>query len=329
MSKIVRFHQTGGAEVLQLEDLPTPDPGEGEVRLQVEAIGLNRAEIMFREGKYLETPQLPSRLGYEAAGVIDAVGPGVSGLKVGDRISTIPAFSIARYGVYGETAVVPADAVAPYPDHLSAQEGAAIWMQYFTAWGALIEYGQLQAGDCVLITAASSSVGHAAIQIAKATGAFVVATTRTRAKQAMIRDRGADAVVVTDEEDLVARVMDLTSGRGADLIFDPIAGPMLETLTQAAAPRATLFEYGALSPKPTPFPLLSVLSKGLRVQGYTLFEVTTNAELRDRGQRYIYQGLQSGKLQPIIDRVFPLDRIVEAHRYMESNQQNGKIVVVV
>jgi NADPH:quinone reductase-like Zn-dependent oxidoreductase len=329
MAKIVRFHTTGSADVLKLEDLPTPEPGEGEVRLKVEAIGLNRAEIMFREGQYLEAPNFPSGIGYEAAGVIDAVGPGVTDIQIGDRVSTIPSFSMVKYGVYGESAVVPAYAVASYPDNLSAQEGAAIWMQYLTAYGALIEYGQIKANDYVLITAASSSVGYAAIQITKAAGAVAIATTRTVAKKQVLLDGGADHVIVTDEEDLPSRVMEITSGHGADVIFDPVAGPILETLAQAAAPGATIFEYGALSLAATPFPLMTVLQKSLSVRGYTLFEITTNPEKCDRGKRYVYDGLQSGKLKPIIDRIFPLDNIVEAHRYMESNQQNGKIVVTV
>ena len=150
MPKIVRFYETGGPEVLKIEELPLVEPGEGEVRLAVEAIGLNRAEVMFRQGQYLENPELPSRLGYEAAGIIDAVGPGVSGVRIGDRVSTIPSFSIGTYGVYGESAVVPAYAVAQYPDNLSPVEGAAIWMQYLTAFGALIEFGQLQQDAFVL-----------------------------------------------------------------------------------------------------------------------------------------------------------------------------------
>ena len=140
MSKIIRFHETGGADVLKIEDLPLTEPGEGEVRLKVEAIGLNRAEIMFRRGQYLEDPKLPSRLGYEASGTIDALGPDVSGFQIGDRISTIPAFSMGTYGVYGESAIVPVSAVAHYPENLSATEGTAIWMQYLSAFGALSTY---------------------------------------------------------------------------------------------------------------------------------------------------------------------------------------------
>lgn len=327
MPKIVRFHETGGAEVLKLEDLPLAEPGKGEVRLKVEAIGLNRAEIMFRKGQYLETPQLPSRLGYEAAGIIDAVGADVSDLQIGDRVSTIPSFSMGQYGVYGESAIVPASAAANYPDTLSAIEGAAIWMQYMTAFGALIQYGNIRKEDPVLITAASSSVGLAAIQIVKATGGVAIATTRGADKKAFLLESGADHVIVTDEEDLVEKGMALTGGKGVQVVFDPVAGPLLEQLAAVTAPGGIIFEYGALAPHPTPFPLFPALAKGLTIRGYTLFEIVKNPDMLERGKEYIYRGLESGSLKPIIDRTFPLEDIAEAHRYMASNQQKGKIVV--
>ena len=329
MPKIIRFHETGGADVLQIEDLPLEEPGDGEVRLKVEAIGLNRAEVLFREGQYLEDPELPSRLGYEAAGIVDAVGPGVGDIQIGDCVSTIPAFSMGTYGVYGESAIVPAHAVASYPDNLSASEGAAIWMQYLTAYGALIDISQLKMADTAVITAASSSVGLAAIQVAKAAGAVAIATTRGTGKKPFLLDSGADHVIVTNEEDLVASVMAITAGTGANLIFDPIGGPLLQTLAEAAAVGATIVEYGALSPEPTPFPLFAALKKGLAVRGYWLFEIVKDAERLARGKQYVYDGLKSGTLNPIIDSTFPLDAIVDAHRYMESNQQKGKIVVTV
>lgn len=329
MPKIVRFHETGGAEVLKLEELPLAEPGKGEVRLKVEAIGLNRAEIMFRKGQYLETPQLPSRLGYEAAGVIDAIGPEVTDLQIGDRVSTIPSFPMGQYGVYGESAIVPAYAAAKYPDTLSAIEGAAIWMQYMTAFGALIQYGNIQKNDAILITAASSSVGLAAIQIVNAAEGVAIVTTRGADKKAFLLEVGADHVIVTDEEDLVERGMSLTSGKGVRLVFDPVAGPLLEQLAAVTAPGGIIFEYGALAPHPTPFPLFPALAKGLTVRGYTLFEIVKNPEMLKQGKEYIYRGLESGSLQPIIDRTFPLADIVEAHRYMTSNQQKGKIVVTV
>jgi NADPH:quinone reductase len=329
MPKIVRFYQTGPAEVLKIEESPLVEPKEGEVRLKVAAIGLNRAEVMFRQGQYLEPPVLPSRLGYEAAGVVDAVGPGVSAVKIGDRVSTIPSFSVGAYGVYGESAIVPAYAVASYPEKLTPSQGASIWMQYLTAYGALVEFGQLKAMDTVLITAASSSVGLAAIQVVKLIGATAIAVTRGAGKKSFLKEAGADHVIASDEEDLVKSVMDLTAGKGANLVFDPIGGPLLEKLAAAAAPGATIFEYGALAPEATPFPLFAALGKGLTFRGYTLFEIVRAPEKLARGKQFVYSGLESGKLKPIIDRTFPLASIVEAHKYMESNQQKGKIVVAV
>jgi NADPH:quinone reductase len=331
MVKIVRFYQFGDADVLQLDELPVSEPGQGEVRINVEAIGLNRAEVMYRRGAYLDLPQqFPALIGYEAAGVIDAVGAGVTEFQVGDRVSTIPSFSMTQYGMYGERVIAPVYAVAKYPAQLSAQEGAAIWMQYLTAYGALVYYGQAKPGDVVLITAASSSVGYAAIQIAKAQGATAIATTRGASKKQLLLDKGAAHVIVTNEEDLVQRVMEITAGHGADLIFDPIAGAFTETLAGAAAQGATLFEYGALSPDAnTPFPLFPALQKGLKMQGYTLFEIVSDPAKLGPAKQYVYDGLASGKLLPILDRSFPLDQIVEAHRYMESNQQSGKIIVTV
>ncbi len=334
MVKIVRFHELGDAEVLKIEDIPLAEPQEGEVRLQVKVIALNRAEVVFRQGAYLEQPKFPARIGYEASGIVDAVGSGVSNIKVGDRVSTIPSpfAKMSQYGVYGESAIVPAQVVAPFPDNLSFEQGTAIWMQYLTAYGALVYYGQIKAGDYVIITAASSSVGYSAIQLAKAAGAIAIATTRTSNKKQKLLDAGADYVIATQEEDLVAKVMETTSGHGADLIFDPIAGSIVNDLANAAARSATIFIYGALSMEidSTPFPMMAALSKGLKMQAYTVLEITGDPKRLEQGKQYIYDGLRSGKLNPVIDpQSFSLDNIVEAHRYMESNQQNGKIIVTV
>lgn len=327
--RIVRFHQTGGPEVLQLDELPLPDPAAGEVRLRVKAIGLNRAEVMFRMGRYLVEPELPSKIGYEASGIVEAVGPDVDRSWIGKTVSTIPVFLASKYGVYGEVAIVPVDAIAVYPERLSYEEGTSIWMQYITAYGALIQQGRLAKGDFVLITAASSSVGIAAIEIAKAEGAISIATTRTSRKKAELLALGAAHVIATEEEDLAARVKEITSGKGARIVFDPIGGKGLEALAAAAAPSGIIFEYGALATGPTPFPLFSVLGKHLTIKGYTLFEVVGDPAAFPKAKRYVFDHLASGDFKPRIDKTFPLDKIVEAHRYMESNAQIGKIVVTV
>ena len=152
------FATYGGPEGIEIGKAPIPQPGPGEVRIKVEAIGLNRAEIMLREGVYHERPIFPSRIGYEAAGVVEALGAGVSNVKEGDRVATVPSFALSQtlQGTYGESAVVPAEVALPYPPALSAVQGAAIWMQYLTAYGALVDYGGLGPDDTALITAASS-----------------------------------------------------------------------------------------------------------------------------------------------------------------------------
>jgi len=327
--KIVRFHETGAANVLKIEELPLPEPGAGEVRLRVKAIGLNRAEVMFRMGQYLVQPKLPSKLGYEAAGEVEAVGPGVDTSWVGKTVSSVPAFPADAYGVYGEVAIVPASALAEYPAKLSYEEGTSIWMQYLTAYGALVLQGKTGEGDFVLITAASSSVGLAAIEIVKAQGGKSIATTRTSKKKQELLDLGADYVIATEEEDLVAKVMEITGGKGARVVFDPVAGKGLETLAAATASSGILFVYGALATEPTPYPLFAALSKHLTIKGYTLFEVLADAAEFAKAKQYVFDHLEKGDFKPKVDKTFPLSEIVKAHEYMESNAQIGKIVVTV
>ena len=331
MAKIVRFHHVGGPEVLHIEEVPARPPAQGEVRVRVQAMGLNRADSMFMHGVYLEPPHLPATLGYEAAGIVTAIGAQVDPSWLNKRVSTIPAFSPNQYGVLGTEVIVPVHAVAEYPAHLTPIEATSIWMQYLTAYGALVEIGHVQQGEGVLITAASSSAGLAAIQIVKAEGAMAIATTRTGAKRDALLALGADHVIVTEEEDVVARVKDLTGGAGARIIFDPIAGPLLDTLAEAAAPGALIVEYGWLSGAQTSFPLIPALQKGLNIRGYWLAEITitTNPERLARAKSYVYDRVQSGQFKPKIAKTFRFEEVVEAYHYMESNEQIGKIVLTV
>jgi len=326
-TRAVLFHETGDARVLKIENVTMPEPAQDQLRIKVQAIGLNRAEVMFRNGAYLEAPQFPSRLGYEAAGIVEAVGDNVSGFKVGDKVSTVPAFSMGQFGVYGEHAVVPVAAVVKAPNNFSPQQAAAIWMQYLTAYGALIHYGQLQKEQHVLITAASSSVGMAAIQIAKSLGAIVIATSRGQAKRDTLIEHGADYVIQTDCQNLLTEVMDVTSGKGVELVFDPIGGPIVNELAEAAAQNGRIIEYGALDSEATPFPLFTALAKGLIIQGYTVFEISQDKGRLNNAKQFLLPLFESNKLIPVIDKEFNFEDIQLSHEYMESNQQVGKIIV--
>ncbi|RUZ77342.1 NADPH:quinone reductase [Mesorhizobium sp. M7A.F.Ca.US.006.01.1.1] len=329
MTRVVRFHQHGGPEVLRIEDVELPPPGPGEVQIRVKALGLNRAEALLRAGAYIETPTLPSGLGLEAAGVVEAVGEGVGDFAPGDSVSVIPPQSMICWPAYGELVTYPAGLVVKHPPSLDWHTAAAVWMQYLTAYGALIDIAGLHSGDAVVITAASSSVGLAAIQIANRVGATAIAVTRTSAKKPALLGAGAAEVVALAEEDLTARLNEIAGPEGVRVVFDPIGGPIFEPLTAAMSKGGILIEYGGLSREPTPFPLPAVLSKTLTLRGYLVQEITGNPAKLEAAKAFILEGLEVGTLKPIIDRTFAFDQIVEAHRYLESNEQFGKIVVTI
>jgi NADPH:quinone reductase-like Zn-dependent oxidoreductase len=328
-ARVIRFAQTGGPEVLNIETLEIPAPAANEVRIRVKAIGLNRAEAMWRSGNYIEAPVLPARLGYDASGIVEAVGDDVTGVVVGDHVGTIPAFSQNDYGVYGELILVPEHAVIKSPPQLNFTEVAAIWNPFITSYGALIETGNIKAGEFVLITAASSSVGMAAIQVANMAGAIPIALTRTSAKRAKLLAAGARHVIATEEEDLVAEVLKITKGNGADMVFDPVGGPVFAKLLKALKRGGQVFLYGALSDGPTELSLIDVLNQVPIIRGHTVWDITKSAERVEKARRFIFEGIASGALKPMVSKTFSFDEIVTAHRFLESNQQVGKIVVTV
>jgi NADPH:quinone reductase-like Zn-dependent oxidoreductase len=327
MSKVVRFHHMGGPEVLQIDDVDVRAPASGEVRIKVKALGLNRAEAMYRSGQYTFTPEMPAILGYEAAGTVESVGEGVSEYAVGDEVNVIPAFSFADYGMYGELVVAPVHALVKQPAGLTSIQAAATWMKYATAYGALVDIGNLQKGETVLIRAASSSVGLAAIQIANFLGAYPVALTRTSEKRQALLDAGAAHVIATSEQDLVAEVNRITEGKGARMAFDPVGGPEVANILRALSYLGIFFQYGALETADLSVPVMELLGKDLTIRGYQLFEITQDPERLNRAKDFITRGLEGGALQPIISKTFPLSEMVEAHQYMESNAQIGKIVI--
>lgn len=330
MPKVVFFDRLGPPQVLEVREVPLAEPGPGEVRLAVEAFGLNRSESQMRQGTYpMLNATFPSRAGKEAVGTVTAVGAGVTGVQLGQRYTTVPCFDMNKNGVYGEFAVVPAVALAPVPRGLDAVQATAIWQQYLTAYGPLVLYSQLGPGSVVLVTAATASVGHACIQVAKAQGATVIATTRQADKAARLRETGADHVIVSGQHSIAAEVLRITQGKGANVIVDSISGPIVTELAECAAQKGKIFLYGRLDETPTPFPLVTCMKKALSITGYTLWEIVLDPALRREAERWIVSHLERGTFAPVIDRTFKLDEIVDAHAYMDANQANGKIVVTV
>ena len=326
MSKVVRVQEHGGPEVLRIEELEIGAPGAGEIRVRVEAIGLNRSEAVFRAGLYPVQPKLPTPIGYEAAGIVEALGAGVQGFEIGERVCVLPTFQLGQYGVYAERAIVPARSVLPAPAGLTPIEAASIWMQYLTAL-AIVEVAHATIGDYVIIRAPSSSVGLAAIQLANWCGAVPIAATRRSGKSRALLEHGARHVVPTEEADLVAEVMRITRGQGARIVFDPVGGPYVDTLAQAMAQDGVLFIYGGLSGQPTMHPHWPAALKNLAIRGWVASTIWNRPDRFAHAQELIRAGLAAGHLRPVIAKTFPLAEIVEAHRYLESNQQVGKVVV--
>ncbi len=329
MARSVRIHAFGGPEVLSIEEVNVPEPGAGEIRLRVRAIGINRTEVTLRSGRAPVKPALPTGLGFEAAGIVDAVGPGVTGIKLGDRVALVPAYGAAQYALYGELAIAPARSVVAIPEGTDFIEAAATWAAFGTAWGGLIATGGLAPGQTVLIPAASSSVGLAAIQIANRIGARTIALTRTSTKRQALLAQGAGEVIATAEEDVVAAVSRLTAGKGADLVFDPVAGAAFLCSRNPRPPAAwwccmarwlrspRCWRPSMSLPGTSPFaasPLSALVRSDARL-----------AQLKD----FVATGVADRSLRPVIDRTFTFDQIAAAHRFMEAGGQVGKIVVTV
>lgn len=327
MARVVRFHAPGDAGVLRIEQVDVADPGPGLVRIRVEAIGLNRSDILYRNGVHPVRCPFPSLIGSEAAGRIDAIGPDVDGFAIGDTVSVIPRMA-PLYGTCGELILVPAAYVVRHPASLSMQEAAALWSSYLTAYGALTLTGGLEGGQTVVLTAASSSVGLAAIQVARMLGAVPIATTRTRDKAAALIDAGAEHVIVTDEEDVAARLAEVTAGRGVELVFDAIGGPGVEPLAGAIAQGGRYLIYGVLSTDPTPFPVATAFANGMTMTTFAL-DLAGDPPTLAIVRKGVEAGIAGGWIKPKIARTFPIEQIADAHRYMESNQQFGKILLTI
>lgn len=326
MPRVVVFDEFGGPDVMQVVEDSAVEPAVGEVRVKIEAFAVNPLDQMMRSGASPAPVPLPhARLGIEGTGVIDALGPEVTGLETGDPVilTAIPDASVR--GSYAEYVTVPASRVIARPARLGIKEAAAIWVAFSTAYGALAEKARMQPGDHVLITAASGGVGRAAMQIANQIGAVPIAITRHAAKKDDLLAAGAAAVIATDHADIAEAVRHRTGGTGADIVLDLVMGPGQQDLLKAVRPGGTLVAAGFLDPRPTPFPRSPA---PLTIFSYRSFEHTLDAVAVKRMAAFLDAGVRLGALRPAIDKAFALDDISEAHRHLEKGLHAGKKIVV-
>ena len=338
-AKVIRFHKTGGSGVLRVEEISLSPLKEHEVLVKVEAVAVSRADLLWREGAYFEEPRFPAQIGYDAAGVVESVGPAVRAVKVGDRVSTFPAVSLLDYAAHGETIVYPQTALVMAPDNLTPVQAASVNTGLFAAYFALLELASLNRGQHVVITAASSSMGVAAIQMARAVGAKTIAVTRSESKKEALFGVGADQVIVAGSEDVQEAILELTDGLGAEVIYDAVAGPGLEELVWATKRSGHVIVYGHLGAMEcsTLLPLGACFLRAIKVHGsFRIFDFTGHPRLGlqvqfeavERAKKFVADGLASKLFSAMIDRVFfGLDEYAAAHRYMETNDQVGKIAV--
>lgn len=328
MSKFIQFSRTGEPEVLEFA-VGTPSvPKDDEVLISVKAIGLNRADAMFRRGEYIFDPVLPAQLGTEAAGIVLAVGRNVNHVSVGDKVNLVPSFPMGANGVYGEEIIVPSHAVIPQPLGLTFEEAASIWVMFLTAYGPLIEDAQIQPGEHVIVSAASSSVGLAAIQLANMVGAIPIALTRSDEKKQRLLDAGAKHVLVLSDVDLTEEILRITEGRGARIAFDPVGGELLPKLIRAV-PKGVIYLYGALGGEKTTIPVLDALLHRTTIKAWIIADLLADEDRKRKAIEYVTDALLRKKVFPVIDRAFTFEDMVAAHRHLESGQQFGKVVVKV
>ena len=327
MPKALRIHSFTGIGGIRLDEVEMPEPAGTEVRIKVDAFALNYGDFGLMEDDYVFSLELPSCFGDEAAGIVDALGPQATRFEVGERVSTVT-FLNEGYGVNAEYALFPEDYLARYPANLSVAEGTSIWVQYLTAYYALHVVADIRPEDFVLITAASSSAGIGGTQLAKLAGARVIGTSRTSANRAFILETGADHVIATQEENVAERILEITGGAGARIVYDPVGGPLMAQYADAFGQDAVIFLYGDMSGEPTPVPIAEAIRKNAVIRPHSVYNFINGKELRESGVTFVYAALESGRIKPYIDRTFPLERFREAFAYqLAAKNRRGKIII--
>ena len=321
--KAIVFEQTGGPEVLALADVPKPDVRAGMALIKVHAVGVNFADVRFRQGQYVVKPKLPDTPGMEAAGVIEALGEGVTDLKAGQRVA---AFTVKSYAEYCQA---PAAMVIPLPDSVSFEQGAAFPIQVLTAYHMLHTADSTGPGRTVLVHSAAGGVGLAAVQLAKVAGARVLGTVSSDAKAPIVRDHGADAVINYATQKFADEALRLTDGRGVDLILDAVGKPTFEEGLRCLAPFGHLILYGRAGGATDPLNVATLSAKSLKVSGFMVPTVTRNFPDKTReSAKHSFTLMREGRLKLHIGKTFPLAAASEAHRYLESRQSTGKLLLL-
>lgn len=319
--KAIVVRETGGPEVLQVDEVETPRPGAGEVRVRVEAAGLNFIDIYNRTGSYpMDPPFTPGR---EAAGVVDAVGEGVSGVSEGDRVGFV-----MRPGAYAEHVVVPAEVLVPVPDAVDLETAAAVLLQGMTAHYLAVSTYPLQEGDDALVHAAAGGVGHLLVQICKLRGARVVGTVSTEEKAELARGYGADDVIRYTERDFEEETLRLTDDRGVDVVYDSVGKDTFHKSLGCLRERGYLVLYGASSGPVEPIDP-QILNRGgslFLTRPSLAHYVKRRDELLQRADD-LFGWIEAGELEVRVDRTFPLADAPEAHRYMEARKTRGKVLL--
>ncbi|WP_223533017.1 zinc-dependent alcohol dehydrogenase family protein [Pseudomonas sp. BF-R-30] len=337
MSRTIRFYQFGPAEVLKVEELPAALPAPGEVQVRVQAIGVSWYDVLWRQNLASSKARLPAGLGSEMAGVVTAVGDGVSDLKVGDRVASFPSADPNVHPVYGELIVLPCTSLTRYPDVLTANEAAVHYTPMLVAYFAYVELARIKPGQTALVTDASHCAGPAFLQLGKALGVKIIAATKTDSCREFLLKMGADKVVVTEEQDLLMAINKYTDNRGVDVVLDGLGGPQMSMLGDALAPRGSLILYGLQGGNQTPFPACAAFQKNIQFFVHCVGNFTGKPELGipqdeevvKRALRDINQMTADRVLVPQITKVFPFDQLVEAHRLMDGCPVGGRVVVEV
>ena len=321
--KAIVFAQTGGPEVMSLADVPKPEVRPGMVLIKVQAIGVNFADVRFRQGQYVVKPKLPDTPGMEAAGVIEALGAGVTGLSVGARVA---AFTVKSYAEYCQA---PAPMVVPLPDVVSFEQGAAFPIQVLTAYHMLHTADATGPGRTVLVHSAAGGVGLAAVQLAKVAGARVFGTVSSDAKVELVKEHGADAVINYSTEKFADEVLRLTDGRGVDLILDAVGKPTFEEGLRCLAPFGHLILYGRAGGPTDPLNVATLSAKSIKVSGFMVPTVTrTFPEKTRESAAQCFALMREGRLKLHIGKTFPLAAAADAHRHLESRQSTGKLILL-